>query len=115
MVPPSLRVTTIGSPVLCQPCAMPMPNGEVEPRAAPSTAFGSTCTVRPSLKKLQVPVWVVLSPAHPPTSGTWAPATEYAPRTISCWSPLRPSPSSSITRCSASTSSRQEAASIPAS
>jgi hypothetical protein len=52
------------------------------------------------------------SPAQPPTSGTEPPTTLYAPRTTSCWSPPRPSLSSSSTWCSLAGSLSAHAAAV---
>src|SRR5256885_1951353 len=50
------------------------------------------------------------SPAPPPTSGTAAPSTPYAPRIISCWSPASASVRSTATRYGASGSGVRAAA-----
>ena len=100
---PALRVTSIGSPTRRQPWRTPMPIGASEAIAAPTTASRSTGGRRGTGGSSHLRS----SPAQPPTSGTAAPTTPYAPRTISCWSPARPSVSSSSARCGRARASSQ--------
>ena len=93
---PSEAVTSIGSPTARHPCRTPIPIGASEPIAAATTASVSTSPPC-SWKVVRI---LRPSPAQPPTSGTPRPPRCSAPRTISRWSPARPSVSSSRTRCS---------------
>ncbi len=70
-----------------------MPIGPVD--AIPAATTESVSTRSPW--NWNVVVIFSPSPAQPPTMGTPAPSTEYAPRTISSWSLARPSVRSSST------------------
>jgi hypothetical protein len=72
---------SIGSPTRRQPCRTP-----IDPQRRIRGDPGSDHRVGEDLIVVQLDVRIIFrsSPADPPTSGTSAPTTPYAPRTISC-------------------------------
>src|SRR5215218_1598055 len=90
-----------------------MPSGASEASRAPTSV---SLTTSPS-KSWNVADSLKSSPAHPPTRGTVAPITAYAPRMTSSWSPASASLSRIATwyGCSSKVSASDSATSSPAS
>src|SRR4051794_39750223 len=74
--PPSLLVTTIASPLFDQPWAIPVPIGDDDPSATPTTASERISTPAPVPWNCLVEEYVNRSAEQPPTSGTAAPRIE---------------------------------------